>query len=187
MTTSPTTAGQPTAKTGLHLKRPCLLVADLERSLTLYRDVLGFRLDYVGEASPASYLYKVFQIPSGAQLRFAALSTEHEVRSLALTEVKGSDLPKYPMPYRAGTVIQVSDVAPIIEKVAALGLTTVEPSFFTAPPNLAFTEQGFYDFDDQLIVLYETKRAIDSCPTSLACRIAPSWASSHRLRSRPPA
>ena len=57
----------------LHLKRPCLLVADLDRSLTLYRDCLGFRLDYVGEADADSYLYKVFQLPAEAKMRFAAV------------------------------------------------------------------------------------------------------------------
>lgn len=142
---------------GLHLKRPCMLVSDLARSLTLYRDILGFRLDYVGEASPDSYLYKVFQIPAEAQLRFAALSTEKEVRALALTEVKGITLTKPEPPHRIGVVIEVQEVAPTIAQIAALGLEIVEPTHFTAPPNLSFTEQGFFDFDGQLIVLYETK------------------------------
>ena len=30
-------------------------------------------------------------------------------------------------------------------------------AIFAAASNLRFTEQEFYDFDDQLIVLYETK------------------------------
>ncbi|MEO0987529.1 MAG: VOC family protein [Cyanobacteria bacterium J06639_14] len=144
-------------KAGLHLKRPCLLVSDLERSLQLYRDILGFRLDYVGEASPESYLYTVFQIPAQARLTFAALSTEHESRALALTEVKGVALPERSPPHAIGIVIQVSDVPPIIDQVKTLGLTIVAPSYFTAPPNLKFIEQGFHDFDGQLIVLYETK------------------------------
>ncbi len=147
----------PLIKEGLHVKRPCLIVANLERSLKIYQDILGFKLDYVSEASPESYLYKVFQIPDQAQLRFATLSTKHELRALALTEVKGVLLPELPLPHRVGIVIQVSDVLPIIEQVRELGLTVIEPSFFTAPPNLSFTEQGFYDFDGQLIVLYETK------------------------------
>ena len=144
-------------KAGLHLKRSCLLVSDLERSLTLYRDILGFRLDYVSEASAESYLYKVFQIPAQAKLTFATLSTEHELRALALTEVKGVERPQRSLPHAIGIVIQVSDVPPVIKQVQALGLTVVEPSFFTAPPNLKFIEQGFHDFDGQLIVLYETK------------------------------
>lgn len=142
-------------KSGLHVKRPCLLIADLDQSLRLYQDILGFRLDYVGVASPESYLYQAFQLPAQAQMRFAALSTEHEERALALTEVKGITLTPPPPPHRSGTVIQVEAVAPVIDKIRTLGLKTVPPTHFTAPPNLAFTEQGFFDFDGHLIVLYD--------------------------------
>ncbi|NET35747.1 MAG: VOC family protein [Cyanothece sp. SIO1E1] len=157
-----TTINNRQIKAGLHVKRPCLLVADLERSLKLYRDILGFTLDYMSAADPESYLYKVFQIPAQAQLTFAALNTEHEIRAIALTEVKGVPLPPLPLPHRVGIVIQVNDVSAVIAQMIKLGLTIVEPSFFTAPPNLSFTEQGFYDFDGHLIVLYETKVVVNS-------------------------
>ena len=143
----------------LHLKRPCLLVADLDRSLTLYRDCLGFKLDYVGNADPDSYLYPVFQIPTDAQLRFAALSTEEEPRALALTEVKGSPLPPPTKPYRCATVIRVPSLALVLPKLAALGLSPITASSFSTPPNLTFTEQAVCDFDGHLIVLYEVQRS----------------------------
>ena len=142
----------------LHLKRPCLLVADLDRSLTLYRDCLGFRLDYVGEADADSYLYKVFQLPATAQMRFAALSTEEEPRALALTEVKGVALSKGG--YRGATVIRIPALGEVLPQLKALQLLPIEPSFFSAPPNLRFTEQAFCDFDDHLIVLYEVQQEI---------------------------
>lgn len=156
----PSTASKkttPSKKAGLHLKRPCLLVADLERSLQLYRDVLGFRLDYVSAAGTDSYLYQVFQLPTEAELTFAALSTEHELRALALTEVKNIPWPPTVAPHRLGLVMQVPTVEPVIEQVRQLGLAVVEPNRFTAPPNLSFTEQGFYDFDGQLVIIYETR------------------------------
>jgi catechol 2,3-dioxygenase-like lactoylglutathione lyase family enzyme len=142
---------------GLHLKRPCLAVADLERSLSLYRDILGFRLDYLGDASPTSYLYPVFGFPKHAQLKFAALSTEYEPRSLALTEVKGINLPSPTLPRRVATVIRVRDLKPTIQQIRELGLEAIEPSSFTAPPNLLFTEQAFCDWDGHLMVLYDVK------------------------------
>lgn len=144
------------APSSLHLKRPCLLVADLDRSLTLYRDCLGFRLDYVGEADADSYLYKVFQLPAEAQMRFAALSTEAEPRALALTEVKGVSLSKGG--HRGATVIRIPALASILPQLKTLQLTAIEPSSFSAPPNLRFTEQAFCDFDDHLIVLYEVQQ-----------------------------
>ena len=156
-----TSSSQTTSNTkeGLHLKRPCLIVADLEKSLTLYRDILGFRLDYVGEASPQSYLYKVFKFPQQAHLTFAALSTEYEPRTLALTEAKGVELNAPTPPYRVAIVMQVKELTDKIQKIQALNLEVIQPSYFTTPPNQSFTEQGFYDFDGHLIVLYEVKVA----------------------------
>lgn len=139
----------------LHLKRPCLLVSDLEKSLTLYRDVLGFRLDFVGAADDDSYLYTVFQISPQARLTFAALSTAHEPRGLALTEVVGVELPPPQCPYRIGIVIQVPNLATTIQTIQSLGLEVMLSRSFTAPPDKTFTEQGFYDFDGHLIVLYD--------------------------------
>ncbi|MEO0349423.1 MAG: VOC family protein [Cyanobacteria bacterium P01_A01_bin.15] len=150
----------PPAQSSLHLKRPCLLVADLERSLTLYCDCLGFHLDYVGKADPGSYLYPVFQLPPEAQLRFAALSTGQEPRALALTEVKGSVLPPPSTPHRGATVIRVPALAPVLQQLRALGLSPIRASSFTTPPNLTFTEQAVCDFDGHLMVLYEVR-----CPS----------------------
>jgi catechol 2,3-dioxygenase-like lactoylglutathione lyase family enzyme len=156
MTVNPRLKTSPAVKAGLHLKRPCLLVADLENSLAIYQDILGFRLDYVGKASADSYLYTAFKIPKHGKLTFAALSTDHEPRAIALTEVKDVDLPPSLPPHRIATVIQVSDLATVIQQIQSLHLELLPPNSFTAPPNLVFTEQGFHDFDGHLIILYET-------------------------------
>jgi catechol 2,3-dioxygenase-like lactoylglutathione lyase family enzyme len=141
----------------LHIKRPCLIVADLERSLVLYRDILGFRLDYISAASPNSYLYPVFGLPEQAKLTFAALSTESEPRALALTEVKGIELTPPSPPYRTALVIRVSNLAATIEKIRDLQLPVIEPNSFTTPPNLQFTEQAFCDRDAHVIMLYQMR------------------------------
>jgi catechol 2,3-dioxygenase-like lactoylglutathione lyase family enzyme len=145
------------SKEGLHIKRPCLLVADLERALKVYRDILGFHLDYQSEASPNSYLYTVFGLPKEAKLTFAALNSECETRALAFAEVKGIDLPPPTIPRRTGIVIRVRDLDRVISQIRALGLLTVEPHSFDAPPNLRFSERGFCDYDGHLIVLYEVR------------------------------
>ena len=147
----------PARKPGLHLKRPCLVVADLQRSFKLYQDILGFKLDYVSAASETSYLYTVFKIPKHGKLTFATLSTEHELRALALTEVKEVKMPRPQPPYAIGLVIQVAELATTMLAIEALGLEIMLPSSFTAPPNLVFTEQGFLDFDGHLIILHEVK------------------------------
>ncbi len=142
---------------GLHLKRPCLAVADLERSFTVYRDILGFTLDYRSEADLNSYLYQVFGFPPEAQLTFAAFNSEYETRVLALTEVKGIVLPLPTIPQRLALVIRVGDVESVIIKLQELGLKTVASHTFTAPPNLRFIEQAFWDYDGHLVVLYDVK------------------------------
>ncbi len=110
-------------ETQVHLKRPCILVADLERSFTLYRDLLGFEVDYLSEeASPESYLYTVFKISKTAKLKFASLSTKYEDRALALTEVKGIELPKASLPHSLGLVIRIPDLERTIAKISQLGL-----------------------------------------------------------------
>ena len=72
---------------GAHFKRVTLVVSDLERSLKIYRDILGFQLDGIMDSSEASYSYPVFKIDPEATLRFATLSAGPEqVRTMALTE-----------------------------------------------------------------------------------------------------
>ncbi|GAB4544324.1 MAG: hypothetical protein Tsb0014_38320 [Pleurocapsa sp.] len=144
-------------ETGLHLKRPCIIVRDLDRALTIYQDILGFKLDYRSPADPDSYLYSVFKFPKNANLAFAALSTDYEPRSLALTEVKGIELASPSLPHRIATVIRVESVTSIIEQIRPLNLDIVAPNYFTAPPNLFFTEQAFCDYDNNLIVIYDVK------------------------------
>lgn len=139
----------------LHLKRPCLLVADLERSFAIYRDILGFKLIHMSEASSDSYLYTIFKLPNSAKLKFAAFDTEYEPRALALTEVKGIQLSLPTAPYLTAMVIKVVKLKPTIAKIDQLGLEIVKPNSFMTPPNLYFTEQAFYDYDGHLIMLYE--------------------------------
>ncbi|MEM7555078.1 MAG: VOC family protein [Cyanobacteria bacterium P01_A01_bin.84] len=139
----------------LRIKRPCLVVADLQKSLEVYRDILGFRLDYVSEASPDSYLYKIFEFPESANVTFAALSTEDEPRALALTEVKNIAFPQATAPHRIALVVRVEEVTQTINQVAEIGLKIIEPNYFKQPPNLSFTEQAFFDYDGHLIMLYD--------------------------------
>jgi catechol 2,3-dioxygenase-like lactoylglutathione lyase family enzyme len=91
----------------VQIKRPNLVVSDLDRSLRLYRDILGFTVFQIGESGPTSYSYPVFKFPASAKLRMATLSTADEVRILALTEVTGMPLPPAPAPHRSAIVIEV--------------------------------------------------------------------------------
>jgi catechol 2,3-dioxygenase-like lactoylglutathione lyase family enzyme len=89
------------------LKRVNLLVRDIERSLAIYRDILGFRIFQCSDSSPQSYSYPVFRIPAAAKLHFCTLDSTTEVRALALTQVTGVELPPHPPLHLSAPVIRV--------------------------------------------------------------------------------
>jgi len=141
---------------GANFKRVTLVVSDLERSLEIYRDILGFQLDGIMDSSEASYSYPVFKIDPEAKIRFATLSAGPEqVRTMALTEVTGIDPPKPGRPHMTASVIRVDDLDGVFEKLEALGLETVPGTIAERPGEFKFAERAFVDFDGHLIVLYQ--------------------------------
>ena len=141
---------------GAHFKRVTLVVADMERSLKIYRDILGFQAGAEMESSATSYSYPVFRIDPVAKVRFATLSAGTEqIRTMAMTEIKGIELPKPGRPLTTATVIRVNDIDGTMKRIEALGLETVEPTIAERPGEFRFKEQAFIDFDGHLIVLYQ--------------------------------
>lgn len=157
-TTLPASAQTPAAPGAVQVKRPNLVVSDMDRALRIYRDILGFTV-FANEASgPESYSYPVFKFPRDAKLRMATLSTATGVRILALTELKGAPLPPKPVPHRDAIVIEVRGIEQIMEKVKAEGLPIVPPKPSKTPEGLTFIEQAFEDHDGHLVVLYEIRK-----------------------------
>lgn len=139
----------------LHLKRVNLVVSDLERALTVYRDILGFNLFQVSESSPTSYSYPVFNFPKRAKLRFATLDSASEPRALALTEVTGVRLPRRPAMHLSCPVIRIGNFDAVYASLKSAGLKVIEPQESTTPEGARFRELAFVDHDGNLVVLYE--------------------------------
>lgn len=138
-----------------HVKRANLLIADIDRSLTIYRDILGLTANEPSVSGPDSYSYPVFNIPAGTPMRSITLNEPGEQRVLALTELKGFDLPKpINAPYISTVVIGINDLPGAFQKIEALGLT-VTKSKTADGVDFDFIEQAFVDFDGHLIVCYE--------------------------------
>ena len=135
-------------------KRVTLVVADIERSLQVYRDILGFQINSLTDSSDDSYSYPVFKIPKEAKIRFATLDSPSQERTLGLTEVKGCPLLAPQAPIMSASVIKVEKLSEVIEEIKALGLETTEPET-DGNDQFTFLEQAFIDFDGHLIVLYE--------------------------------
>lgn len=141
--------------TGLRLQRPNLVVADLERSLRLYRDILGFRVDFIKDSPDDSYSYPVFEIPSHAPLRFAVLSANDEQpRSLALTEIRGVDLPPSPLPRRNALVLNIETIAEVLAALADEGMHVYPEERLETQDGRIGREIGFVDHDGHLVVIY---------------------------------
>ncbi|MBL8643028.1 MAG: VOC family protein [Rhodospirillaceae bacterium] len=138
------------------LKRINLCVADMERSLRIYRDILGFTVSELKESLPTSYSYPVFEFPKEAKLRFATLDTPTQQRTMALTEVTGVTLPRPPLPHMSATVINCDDLDGVIPKIRALGLKVVPEQPLPGPDGKPKgRETAFVDYDGHLIVLYK--------------------------------
>jgi len=155
LATAPAAAQAPPVTGAVQIKRPNLVVSDMDRALRVYRDILGFKVFALDPSGPESYSYPVFQFPKDAKLRMATLSTDTAVRILALTELTGAPLPPKPVPHRDAVVIEVKGIARIIERVKAEGLHVVPPKTSKTPEGMTFIEQAFEDYDGHLIVLYE--------------------------------
>ncbi|MEZ5500263.1 MAG: VOC family protein [Steroidobacteraceae bacterium] len=149
---------RPSAGSCVRLQRANVLVSDLDRALAFYRDVLGFRLDFVQEPDGSSYSYPVFEIPRHARLRFAALSTAAQQRVLALTEVSGTVLPPRSLPRRSAIVLDVEDVDAVVDGAKALGLTVYDEEKLVTHDGRIGREVGIADFDDNLVVIYRITR-----------------------------
>lgn len=142
-------------KAPLRFQRANFVVADLERSLTFYRDVLGFAVAYRTGHNPDSYSIPVFNIPEGAELGFCTLSTRDQVRVMALTEIKGVPLPPVPAPRRSAIVLDVEDPDAVILGAQSLGLSVYPEERLETNDGRVGREIGIVDFDDNLVVIYK--------------------------------
>ncbi len=156
------TASQPAALlddayTGSWFKRQLVVVSDMDRALRLWRDTLGFQAGAVTQSGPQSYSREVFNIPARASLRFCTLSAgARQVRTFALLEVTGVRLPRARGIRTAGAVIDARGrLETIIAWARAEGLTVFSPRPLTNPEQGTGTEQGFLDWDGNVVVLYQ--------------------------------
>lgn len=139
----------------LRLQRPNLVVADLERALGVYRDVLGFTVDFVKDSDAASYSYPVFEIPRDARLRFCVLSANaDQPRSLALTEIRGIELPPEPLPRRHALVLAVADIDGVLAGLGRAGCEIYPEERLETHDGRVGREVGFVDPDGHLVVIY---------------------------------
>ncbi len=140
----------------LIVHRPNLVVADLDRSFKIYRDILGFKVGVVIPLKPGSYMYDVYGIDPEAKLRISFLSAGKQFGALAFTEVKGAELPKIAnAPYMASVIIEVKDgLLDMVEKLKAEGLQVGQARDLDMPTR---TDVAFTDYDGHRVIIFQLK------------------------------
>ncbi|WND03484.1 VOC family protein [Temperatibacter marinus] len=142
------------AKPHVRFQRPNYVVTDLDRALTVYRDILGLEIAFTKNSEKTSYSYEVFQIDPAADMRFAVLSTQTQTNVMALTELKGIELPEVPLPSRSAIVLECEDFDGVMNNARAAGLKVFDESRLETKDGRIGRELGFLDYDGNLIVIY---------------------------------
>lgn len=142
---------------GSYYKRQLYVVSDMERALTLWRDVIGFQPGEITTSGPNSYSREVFNVGQEVTMRFCTLSAgPTQVRTLALLEVKGTTLPpKTGIRTTAAVVDARGRLDEIITKARGMGLTVFTRRDLPSQTQGMGVEQGFLDWDGNVIVLYQ--------------------------------
>ena len=152
-------AGPPgeTVYDGALFKRGNIVVSDLERAYTLWIDLLGMQVDTENTPNADSLSYDLFNVPRTAPTRFATLNAgPMQPRTLGIYEVTGL-LPDQQDRIRRGAVVINANgrLDAIRAALPGLGLSMLREKTLVTVDQQVGIETGFYDWDGNLIVLYE--------------------------------
>ena len=139
------------------LKRINLIVSDLDRSLEIYRDVIGMEVFEIKNSKKGSYAYEVFNLPEDAEMRYASMNIGSKTRGFSLTEIKNAELPSLDGIKMTTAVIQVEGLREIYNKIVKMNLYSTSIDQDLTPEGVTFAEFSFTDYDGHLVVLYELK------------------------------
>jgi catechol 2,3-dioxygenase-like lactoylglutathione lyase family enzyme len=148
-----------TGSDGVRFQRGNHVVADLDRALTFYCDILGMSLEFRKASEPDSYSYPVFGIPREALLQFAVLNTPTQPRVMALTEVRGVSLPPQALPRRSAIVLNIPDIDRVVAASRKAGLEVFPEERLVTNDGRIGREVGIVDHDGNLVLIYHITAA----------------------------
>jgi catechol 2,3-dioxygenase-like lactoylglutathione lyase family enzyme len=143
------------------VKRPALVVHDLDRALGLYRDALGFAVRFVKASAPDSYSYAVFDLPRDIPLRFATLDdAAGGAAVLGLIEAPGALPADSARPRASAVVIHLERLDEALEKVRALpGVEVMAETRLVTQDGRVGREVAVIDADGHAVLLYRIETA----------------------------
>ncbi len=145
-------------KLAIRFQRANYIVADIDRALTFYRDILGFTVTFVKDSAADSYSYDVFEIERGQPMRFAVLSAPGQPNVMALTEVPNVK-PVTATPRRSAIILEILEIDRVVEQSGVLGLTVYPEDKLITKDGREGREIGIVDFDGNLVVIYLITKA----------------------------
>ena len=138
---------------GADLRRWSAVVADLDETIYLYTEILGFELGDVSVDPNTSYVYEVFNISRDITTRHATFHAGDKKRVLSVVEVPGIELPQPPQsPRMSVTLLNANGrFDQILNLLIKKGYETMKPHALGERG----IEVGFVDRDGHLYALYE--------------------------------
>jgi catechol 2,3-dioxygenase-like lactoylglutathione lyase family enzyme len=154
-TRRPPVAGHP-ASVDPYVHRSNLVVADIDRALTLYRDILGFKVDRALPVAAGSFMYEFFGIPAEAKVRIAFLATpDGRFGAIGMTEVKGVPLPPRGKPYESVLIVEVQKRIEAVHAQALAASPKLEVGKILELTNPARREFPITDYDGHRIIVMQ--------------------------------
>jgi catechol 2,3-dioxygenase-like lactoylglutathione lyase family enzyme len=141
----------------MHVKRPALVVDNLERSLEIYQGILGFKVQFIKASAADSYSYDVFNIPKHIPMRFATLTADGpQVSIFGLIEARGARTPPAHDAVRpSAVVIHLDDLDAAVTALRQRRDVTILPEYaLTTQDGRTGREVGMIDPDGHAILLY---------------------------------
>ena len=145
-------------KPKLRFQRSNFIVANIDRALSFYENVLGFDVAFVKDSAEDSYSYDVFEIGRSNKMRFAVLGTSEQKNVMALTEVPGAKLIK-DTPRRSAIILEIPELDRVVSEAKALGLKVYPEDKLITKDGREGREIGIVDFDGNLVVIYLITKA----------------------------
>jgi len=160
--TSPSKQSQPSTEskaetqetyTGAKVRRWSPVVSDLDETIYLYTEILGFELGRVFEDPKDSYVFQIFDIDPALTTRHALFHAGEDKRVLTAVEVPGLSPDRLSeTPHRSVTLINANgNFDEIKAKLEDGGYETMIPHKL-GPQGI---EMGFVDKDGHVYAVYE--------------------------------
>lgn len=147
----------------LRIKRPLVMVTDLQRSVKFYEGVIGLELYAVEptyNSDPNAPGNQLFNLPARTRWRVATLNTSDQTRGITLREIPDVDFQVPQNPRLSVVLFEASEILAIYDRAIKAGATVMRPMMGSIPaaggaPELRFLEFALLDPDGHAVAFFK--------------------------------